>query len=57
MIHGAYISSEFAGYLKPADYVSINRVLKPLGVEALAVSLNWGDVDGQIEFQCFPAPQ
>ncbi|MCY1004122.1 hypothetical protein OV079_00775 [Nannocystis pusilla] len=53
---GAYISSEFAGYLKPADYASVNRVLMPLGVEALEVNLNWGDVNGQIEFTCFPAP-
>lgn len=54
---GAYIVSEFAGYLKAADYASINRVLKPLGVEALQVNLNWGNVNGQIQFQCFPAPQ
>lgn len=53
---GAYISSEFAGYLQPADYASINRALQPLGVEALAVNLNWGNVDGQIDFTCFPAP-
>lgn len=53
---GAYISSEFAGYLKAADYASVNRVLMPLGVQALEVNLNWGDVNGQIEFTCFPAP-
>lgn len=58
-IHGGglYASSEFAGYLKPADYASINRVLLPLGVEALEVNLDWGNVNGQIEFDCFPEPQ
>jgi len=54
---GAYIVSEFAGYLKTADYTSINRVLNPLGVTALAVNLNWGNVNGEIEFECFPLPQ
>ncbi|MCY1058945.1 hypothetical protein [Nannocystis sp. SCPEA4] len=53
---GAYISSEFAGYMKTSDYQSVNRVLMPLGVEALEVNLDWGDVNGQIEFTCFPAP-
>ena len=53
---GAYISSEFAGYMKASDYASVNRVLMPLGVEALEVNLDWGDVNGQIEFSCFPAP-
>lgn len=53
---GAYVSSEFAGYLKPADYVSVNRVLVPMGVEAMEVNLNWGGVNGQIDFTCFPAP-
>lgn len=57
-IHGGglYVSSEFAGYLKPADYVSVNRVMVPLGVEALEVNLDWGDVNGQINFDCFPPP-
>lgn len=57
-IHGGglYVSSEFAGYLKPADYVSVNRLMVPMGVEALEVNLDWGNVDGQIDFTCFPAP-
>ena len=54
---GAYISSEFYGYLKDADLVSINRLLQPLGVTTQAVSLNWGNVDGNIDFECFPEPQ
>lgn len=57
-IHGGglYVSSEFAGYLKPADYVSVNRLMTPMGVTALEVNLDWGNVDGQIDFTCFPAP-
>lgn len=53
---GVYVSSEFAGYLKTADYVSVNRLLVPMGVTALEVNLDWGNVDGQIDFTCFPAP-
>jgi hypothetical protein len=62
-IHGGglYVSSEFANgngaYLNAADLVSVNRIMMPLGVEALEVSLNWGNVDGNIDFACFPAPE
>lgn len=54
---GAYISSEFYGYLKDFDLVSVNRVLMPLGITSQPVSLNWGNVDGNIDFECFPEPQ
>ncbi len=54
---GAYISSEFYGYLKDADLVSVNRLLQPLGVTTQATNLNWGNVDGNIDFECFPEPQ
>lgn len=56
---GLYVSSEFArqtAYLTPNDLESVNRLLMPLGVEALLVTLPWGDVNGNIEFDCFPAP-
>lgn len=58
---GLYVSSEFAdpnggAYLNANDLVSVNRVLEPLGLLALQVSLNWGNVDGNIEFECFPPP-
>lgn len=58
---GVYISSEFAdpvsnAYLDQGDLDSVNRVLIPLGIEALQVSLNWGNVDGNIDFDCFPPP-
>ncbi len=58
---GLYISSEFAepsgfAYLTPVDLASINRALVPLGLTALQVSLEWGNVDGNIDFQCFPPP-
>jgi hypothetical protein len=62
-IHGGglYVVSEFAdpnwgAYLNQADLDSVNRVLQPLGVTALQVSLNWGNVDGNIDFECFPPP-
>jgi hypothetical protein len=62
-IHGGglYVSSEFAdpnggAYLNATDLASVNRVLLPLGLESLQVSLNWGNVDGNIDFDCFPAP-
>lgn len=59
---GMYISSEFAdpnsnAYLNQKDLMSVNRVLKPLGITAEQVSLNWGNVDGNIQFECFPEPQ
>ena len=54
---GVYISSEFYGYLKDFDLVSVNRVLMPLGITSQPVSLNWGNVDGNIDFECFPEPQ
>jgi len=59
---GMYISSEFAdpnsnAYLNLKDLMSVNRVLKPLGITAEQVSLNWGNVDGNIQFECFPEPQ
>lgn len=54
---GSYVSSEFYGYLNDADIVSVNRLLTPLGSPALASNLNWGNVDGNIDFECFPEPQ
>jgi hypothetical protein len=54
---GMYISSEFYGYLKDFDLVSVNRLLMPLGITSQPVSLNWGNVDGNIDFECFPEPQ
>lgn len=54
---GLYISSEFYGYMTAADLVSVNRLLSPLGITSQAVSLNWGNVDGNINFECFPEPQ
>lgn len=58
---GLYVSSEFAdplggAYLNATDLASVNRVLEPLGLQALQVSLDWGNVDGNIDFDCFPAP-
>jgi len=60
-IHGGglYMVSEFSSggaYLNQDDLDSVNRVMMPMGVEALMVSLNWGNVDGNIEFECFPPP-
>lgn len=43
-----------AGYLTQGDVDSINRLLSPLGIEAIAVSLQWGDAGGRVEFPCFP---
>lgn len=54
---GTYLSSEFYGYMKDFDLVSVNRVLMPLGVTAEATNLDWGNVDGNIDFDCFPEPQ
>jgi hypothetical protein len=58
---GLYAVSEFAdpnfgAYLNQNDLDSVNRLMEPLGVMALQVSLNWGNVDGNIEFECFPPP-
>ena len=62
-IHGGglYVVSEFAdpnfgAYLNQNDLDSVNRVMQPMGVTSLQVSLNWGNVDGNIEFECFPPP-
>lgn len=55
---GLIVSSEYSvvngGYLTPADIDSVNRIMAPLGLQALAVSLDWGEVDGAIDFPCFP---
>ena len=55
---GLVVSSEYAresgGFLTPSDIGSVNRLLEQLGVRALAVSLDWGDASGEIEFPCFP---
>lgn len=58
---GLYVSSEYVNldlgaYLTPADIDSVNRLMKPLGVEALLVDLDWGGVNGEIDFACFPTP-
>lgn len=57
---GLYAVSEFANgfgaYLNQNDLDSVNRVMQPMGVTALEVSLDWGNVDGNIEFECFPPP-
>lgn len=58
---GVYVSSEFAdpvsnAYLDQDDLDSVNRLLVPLGLESLQVSLAWGNVDGNIDFECFPPP-
>lgn len=58
---GVYVSSEFANpvsnaYLDQDDLDSVNRLFLPLGLESLQVSLNWGNVDGNIDFDCFPPP-
>lgn len=58
---GVYVSSEFAdpvlnAYLDQGDLDSVNRLLVPLGLQSLQVSLDWGDVDGNIDFDCFPPP-
>ncbi len=55
---GLVVSSEYAngvgGYLSPRDLSSVNRIMKPLGFEALEVDLSWGDAHGSIDFTCFP---
>ena len=58
---GAYVSSEFANaagtaYMTPDDLDSVNRLMVPLGLESLQVSLNWGAANGNIDFECFPPP-
>jgi hypothetical protein len=58
---GLYVSSEFADpaggvEVGATDLASVNRLLQPLGLTALQVSLNWGNVDGNIDFECFPPP-
>ncbi len=51
---GAYVTSEFLGYLNTTDITSVNRLMIPMGVEANPINLNWGGVDGEIAFECFP---
>jgi hypothetical protein len=59
-IHGGgiYVSSEFSNsggaYISPDDRDSVNRLFNPLGVNQPEFSLDWGDIDGNIEFECFP---
>jgi hypothetical protein len=53
---GVYVSSEFQGYMNEDDIDSVNRLFQPMGVTGLLQNLNWGNVNGNIEFECFPAP-
>lgn len=58
---GLYMVSEFADpvhgtYLSPTDLESVNRLMTPMGVVAEQVNLNWGNVEGNVDFACFPAP-
>lgn len=59
-IHGGglYISGEFANpdgfYLNAIDLASVNRLFNPIGLNQPELSLNWGDVSGDIDFECFP---
>jgi hypothetical protein len=51
---GVYATSEFFGYLNTADITSVNRLMQPMGVSANPINLNWGGVNGEIAFECFP---
>ncbi len=53
---GLYAVSEFLGYMNQNDLDSVNRLMEPMGVKAMPVNLNWGNVAGMIDFTCFPAP-
>ncbi len=54
---GLYLASEYWGFLKQGDLDSINAIGLPLGVEFQATNLDWGQANGEIDFECFPLPQ
>ena len=54
---GLYLASEYWGFLNQGDLDSVNAIGMPLGVEFQATNLDWGQANGEIDFDCFPLPQ
>ncbi len=54
---GLYLASEYWGFLNQGDVDAINTIANPLGVDFKATNLDWGQANGDIEFDCFPEPQ
>ncbi len=55
---GLYLVSEyFGGGIDQNALNNINAVANPLDANFLPTNLNWGQVDGEINIDCFPEPQ
>jgi hypothetical protein len=54
---GLYLASEYWGFINQADLNTINTIGNPLGVNFKATNLDWGQANGDIDFECFPDPQ
>ncbi|MFV8752407.1 hypothetical protein ACNOYE_17820 [Nannocystaceae bacterium ST9] len=54
---GLYLASEYWGFINQADLDTINTIGNPLGVSFKSTNLDWGQANGDIDFECFPDPQ
>jgi len=54
---GLYLASEYWGFINQGDLDAVNAIATPLGVEFEATNLDWGQANGEIDFDCFPLPQ
>lgn len=50
-------TSEYWGFINQNDLNTINTIGNPLGVEFKPTNLDWGQANGDIDFECFPDPQ
>ena len=53
---GLYVTSEFDPYNNQVDLDSVNRLMRPLGVEAVLADIDWGGAMGTAQFEYFPPP-
>ncbi len=53
---GLYLASEYWGFINQGDLDAINSIATDFGVEFLPTNLDWGQADGNIDFDCFPIP-
>ena len=54
---GLYLASEYWGFINQSDLDAVNSIANPFDVNFLATNLDWGQANGEAEFECFPEPQ
>jgi hypothetical protein len=54
---GLYLASEYWGFINQSDLNAVNAIANAFDVDFQATNLDWGQADGEAEFECFPEPQ